>query len=454
MTFDLSQVETIVFLMFENRSFDHLLGHLSLDGHPVDGLQGQLNPQGRLIVDAYANGFEGLAYYPFRMSDGKFPGDLPHGRDDIETTQLAPSPFNGKFTMRGFVKAYYTPTNPNRTQSPEPMGFLGAEDVPISSFLAREYAVCDRWFSCIPADTHANRLVSISGFTKNDRIARPIPILPNQPTFLDWLTDRGIRWRVYRNGLSFFTLMPQYLDEIATGNGFRSVSQLEQDWRNEAAGTFPQVVVIEPSYIDSPIDLEDSPNDNHPELPIAPGEAYLRRIYTALTANPQRWAKTVFIVTYDEHGGFFDHVPPPRVPSPVPPGASYTAPFRSTGVRIPALVVSPFVQRGTVVSDTLDNTSLLQLLAERFDPNSAGYSPEVNARRTAGIKSASLALNATPPRGDIPAAPAAPAVPAGLVNPVRPPTTPMKKAFFEAAQRLDTHPAAAASHPGLKQWNS
>ena len=356
--------------------------------------------------------------------------------------------------MRGFVKAYYTPTNPNRTQSPEPMGFLGAEDAPISSFLAREYAVCDRWFSCIPADTHANRLVSISGFTKNDRIARPIPILPNQPTFLDWLTDRGIRWRVYRNGLSFFTLMPQYLDEIATGNGFRSVSQLEQDWRNEAAGTFPQVVVIEPSYIDSPIDLEDSPNDNHPELPIAPGEAYLRRIYTALTANPQRWAKTVFIVTYDEHGGFFDHVPPPRVPSPVPPGASYTAPFRSTGVRIPALVVSPFVQRGTVVSDTLDNTSLLQLLAERFDPNSAGYSPEVNARRTAGIKSASLALNATPPRGDIPAAPAAPAVPAGLVNPVRPPTTPMKKAFFEAAQRLDTHPAAAASHPGLKQWNS
>ena len=92
-----------------------------------------------------------------------------------------------------------------------------------------------------------------------------------QATFLDWLTDRGIRWRVYRNGLSFFTLMPQYLDEIATGNGFRSVSKLADDWRTEADATFPQVVVIEPSYIDSPVDLEEPPNDNHPELPIAPG---------------------------------------------------------------------------------------------------------------------------------------------------------------------------------------
>ena len=95
MTFDLSQVETIVFLMFENRSFDHLLGHLSLDGHPVDGLQGQLNPQGRLIVDAYANGFEGLAYYPFRMSDGKFPGDLPTGATTSRRRNWHPRPSTG-----------------------------------------------------------------------------------------------------------------------------------------------------------------------------------------------------------------------------------------------------------------------------------------------------------------------------------------------------------------------
>jgi phospholipase C len=451
---DLSQVETIVVLMFENRSFDHLLGHLSLAGDPVDGLRGQVDDKGRLVNDSYSNGFEGLSYYPFRMSDGAFPADLPHGRDDIETTQLALSPINGKFTMKGFVKAYYSAGNPNRTRSPEPMGFLGPEDAPISNFLAREFAVCDRWFSCIPADTHANRLFSISGFTKADRIARPIATVPNQRTFLDWLTDRGIRWRVYRNGLSFFTLMPQYLDEIASGQGFRSVSHFAGDWQNEARTTFPQVVVIEPSYLDSPVDLEEPPNDNHPPLPIAPGEDYLRRIYTALTANKDRWAKTVFIVTYDEHGGFYDHVPPPKISSSIPPGATYTVPFRSTGVRIPALVVSPFVQRGTVFSETLDNTSFLQLLADRFAPETEGFSPEVNARRSAGIGSVSRALNATPARTDIPTPPPSPPVPAGLVNPVRPPTTALKQAFVDAAKRLDAHPAAVDTHPGLKEWNS
>jgi phospholipase C len=123
-------------------------------------------------------------------------------------------------------------------------------------------------------------------------------------------------------------------------------------------------------------------------------------------------------------------------------------------VPIPALVISPFVKRGTVFSDTVDNTSILQLLAQRFDPGGEGYSPEVSARREAGIKSVSGALKADVPRDDIPSAPAAPAVPAGLVAPVRIRTTAFKQTFADAAKKLDAHPASAATHPGLEEWNT
>lgn len=451
MAFDLNQIRTIVVLMFENRSFDHLFTQLKQAGHPIDALAGQPDPDGKLRDDQYSNGFEGTAYYPFQMPDAPLPRDPPHDRAGI-ATQLAQSPITNKFTMRGFVKAYDSPDNPDRTDRPPPMGFLSAADVPVTSSLARAYLVCDRWFACLPADTHTNRLMSLSGYTLIDN-SPTVPILPDQTTMLDWLTARGIKWRVYRNGLSFFTLIPKYLPAVAAGDGFRSVSQLSGDVLNEPDATFPQVILVEPSYIDAPVSLEDPPNDNHPPLPIAPGEAYLKRIYGALTANPDRWAGTLFVVTYDEHGGFYDHVPPPAVVAPVPPGASYSVPFSSAGVRTPGLVISPFVKQGSVFSGQLDNTSILQLLAERFAPGPDGYSPEVNARRAQGVQSLSAVLDAAPARTDVPDPAPPPEAPAGVVPAVRPASSPMQKTFAEAARRLKANPASALTHPGLKQWN-
>src|SRR5262245_3002724 len=132
----LSKIDTIAVLMLENRSFDHVLGHLSLDlgVSGVDGLTGPVDDKGRVVNDAYANGFEGLAYYPFRMRDGRMPADPPHGRERVDI-QLARSAVTGRPTMRGFVKAYYSDHNPNRTGFPEPLGFLGAAEVPVTSFL-------------------------------------------------------------------------------------------------------------------------------------------------------------------------------------------------------------------------------------------------------------------------------------------------------------------------------
>jgi len=457
MSLDLTRIQTVVVLMLENRSFDHLFTHLKLAGHPIDGIEGRLGPDGRIVDDRYANGFEGLAYYPFQTTDHTFGRDLPHERESTEV-QLARSPITQKLTMRGFVKAYFGPDAANRTDRPDPMGFLRAEDVPVTSALAREYAICDRWFGCVPSDTSTNRLMSLSGFTKVDRQpATTIPFLPNQPTMLDWMSARGVRWRVYRNGLSFFALLPQYLDDVALGRGFRSVSHLGDDVLNEPDATFPQVILVEPSYLESPVDLEDPPNDNHPTLPMAPGEAYVKRIYDALAANPARWAGTLFVLTYDEHGGFYDHVPPPPLVSPVPPGASYTAPFTTAGVRTPAVVISPLVKKGSVYSGLLDNTSILQLLAERFDPQSSGYSPEVNSRRAQGVQSLSAVLDPGEPRADQPVIAQAPA--ASAASPVivptrwpahRPPTTPLRRSFTAACERLRANPAWTAAYPELK----
>jgi phospholipase C len=106
----------------------------------------------------------------------------------------------------------------------------------------------------------------------------------------------------------------------ALGNQFRSFNALARDFQYEREDTFPQVIYVEPSYGDSPINLLTSPNDNHPPQPIAFGEELLRVTYQAVTSNPDRWAKTVMIVTYDEHGGFFDHVPPRPIPAKDPDG--------------------------------------------------------------------------------------------------------------------------------------
>jgi len=197
----------------------------------------------------------------------------------------------------------------------------------------------------------------------------------------------------------------------------------------------------------------DVPNDNHPPLPVLPGEALLLNIYDALTCNPDRWAGTVLIVTYDEHGGFFDHVPPAAVPYRPASNAIFTNPFSSTGVRVPGLIISPFVDQKTVYSEWLDHTSILQLLAERFTPGT-GHSPSVELRRTSGIRSLSEVLHRADPRPDIPRPPSIRVQAVLELGAPAPPHTPMQLAFANAATRMvQDHPRETAQkYPEVSHW--
>lgn len=364
-------VDTIVFLMMENRSFDHMLGHLSLGPSPmgVEGLKD--DPAWRY---SFANKVGGQPYrlHELKAADA-IPRDPPHGWKRIEKQIDTPPAGPGPQKMGGFAYAY------DEAHGSDPsivMGYYGPGELPMYDFFASNFCVCDHWFASLPAGTQPNRLMAMAG---HSRIAENRTPLKKQPLVYNWLNERGGDWRCYHWGdlLPFFTMMvdpwlPIIAESVATGAGsFRRYDQFKADWM--ASGTPPSVVFLEPQLLDLPFIRK--PNDDHPKAPVSRGQAFMRRVYSDLISNPARWQRTLLIVTYDEHGGFFDHVEPLGI-------AGYTdeKTFTRTGVRVPAFLISPLVEKGQPFTDPLDHTSFLTLLAEHLgDPG--GYSSEVSTRQ-------------------------------------------------------------------------
>lgn len=448
----LQDIETIVIVIMENRSFDHLCGYLSLASTPtplaVQGLSD--DPAWRAPL---ANMFNGEAYPIHRLGpETQLIDDPDHTQKSI-AMQIAVAPQGGAPAgMGGFVQSYvtYAPHNHPPADRSLVMGYYDAAAAPAVDFFARNFAICDHWFAALPLGTQANRLMLMAG---ESRVLDNAPLLlPNQPLVYDWLTQNKITWCAYQSGdwFPFFSLMPDWTSEIATSltgsavagvrGHFRRFSHFAAEWANNTK-PMPQVIFIEPEYTDGP---HSDPNDDHPPTGIAKGQAFLADIYTKLIANPERWQNTLMLVTYDEHGGFFDHVPPLPIA-----GAAPGATFATTGVRVPAFIVSPHVAPGTVFSGLLDHTSMLQFLAGRFTPG-AEYSPAVSARQAHLSRLADILAPAPIPR-----APAFPAVPLSAVSnvaaaaPVPPPSgaspsdPPNAQALHNVAMKI------AADHPDL-----
>jgi phospholipase C len=395
----ISSIDQIVIVMLENRSFDSMLGYWSLDPwagkrhDPVNGLRtaqlgtGYVNP---------AN--DKTPRSPFAVAkDDLLAGDLPHGRWEI-MAQLNYDTGGHKLLMNGFVRAQY-PQGATPAQ-PTCMGYFTEPFVPMTHFLASQYRVCDRWFSAIPADTHPNRLMSLSGYTNIDTTGS---LTRQQPTLVSYLENLGKRSAisVYAKRASFYSMLYDYAVEALCGSErFRRWEAFATDWA--AAPTEPHVWVVEPGYADSPLCswmTQQPPDDAHPPAPIALAERFLYDVYTTVISNPARWARTLMIVTYDEHGGFFDHEPALMIPTP-PPQANVYRDFPCTGPRVPALLVSPFVNPGTTWTLPMDHTSILRTIADKFAPGiSPPYSHAVGVRP---VHSAWDALDRTTARTDRP----------------------------------------------------
>jgi phospholipase C len=415
----LGDIDHIIVVMLENRSFDHMLGYLSLPTAPggpmpVRGLQA-----GAAWRDAHANVYRGQAYPPHRLDPKTQVLDDPHHSFDAVKVQVGTPPAGaGVAQMGGFVVDYNTTRkakDPPRAEPGLPMGYYDQEAVPIFDFLARNFAVCDHWFAAVPCGTQPNRLIAMGGRTKVLNNAK-FPI-PDHRLIYDWLSDKAVRWCAYQSGgfLPFFALMTRYLAEIVPSlvlsdhgkrGKFRRYKRFREHWLS--ADPMPSVIFIEPAYSEGP---GKNANDDHPPTGVARGQAFLADIYTTLIANPARWARTMMIITYDEHGGFFDHEPPIAMP-PMTVGGQL---IETTGVRVPALVVSPQVVSparppGSVFTGDLDHTSILQLLVDKFSPTE-GYSVAVNERQLR----LNRLLNILQP---LQAAPHAPAIPQAILDSV------------------------------------
>ena len=214
-------IDTIVYVMLENRSFDQMLGYLSLDetarGLPVDGLRSDTKWQW-----PWANLARG-AEYPIRRIPQSQPihEDPPHGREaiglQIDTSPRGPGPDRMGGFVETYMRAHRHPADPGVV-----MGHYIAEDVPTYDFLARNFCVCDRWFAPLPLGTQANRLMAMSGAS---RVVDNVTGLPDQPLVYDWLEERGVPWRVYVSGgfTPFFIMMRRWalriVGSLALGKG-------------------------------------------------------------------------------------------------------------------------------------------------------------------------------------------------------------------------------------------
>ena len=375
----LDQIKTIVIVMMENRSFDHMLGYLALPEYgrlKVEGLRGDAGWR-----KSIASSYDGATFLPWHDNNPfrALVADPPHERDDIKL-QLG-ARVGGKNEMKGFVENLANAkTKPmiDKDHPPAVMGYFTPDEVPISDFLARHFCVCDQWFSALPAGTQANRLMAMSGYTLIDK---NVHILPNQPLIYDWLTERGITWRVYHEGMPFFAMMLNWTPKILDDHIFRRFDRLVPDISEAAKGEMPQVIFLEPAYTDAPHIGPSS--DDHAPSGASAGQEFLMKVYNAVTYDPTLWQNTVMIITYDEHGGFFDHVSPPNVSTSAPAIAHYE-PFDTLGVRVPAFVVSPFVKSGQPFNSTLDHTSILKFVGQRFAPDGS-YSPPVDSRKVSSV---------------------------------------------------------------------
>jgi phospholipase C len=415
---DLGAIEHVVFLMQENRSFDHYYGTLGgvrgFDDHPHGSLGN--------FAQAWPGGRD-KTLLPFHLDSksgiGECTQDLDHSWPGEHMSWD-----NG--TNGAFVSTHTSPQFQGPTQGEFTMGYYERSDLPFYYALADAFTICDNYHCSVLGPTHPNRLMSLSGtIDPTGAAGGPVLITNGSPdaigsvhwdTMPEVLEDAGVSWKVYNPAGTLYTPQTQQKYGILSDAILPYFSQYQNpqsvlyqkaflplypnDFVSDIkAGTLPAV-----SWLIPPIGY-----DEHPSSPPALGEWYTSQVLSALVSNPKVWSKTVLFHMYDENDGFFDHVPPPVAPhgtpgehvtvSPLPDDADGFAGPVGMGFRVPMLVLSPFSRGGHVASQVFDHTSQLRFLEERFGVKA----PNVSAwrRKTAGDLTSTLHMgtaDATTPK--------------------------------------------------------
>ena len=344
---NLAQVDHIVVLMMENRSFDHMLGYLSLEGGrpDIDGLQA-----------SFANVHAGVAYPVHHLRRTAFGADQDPSHTGASVAQQLQNN-NG-----GFVDDY-AQTHPGDPDIDLVMGYYNAADLPMYDFLAQQFCVCDRCYSSVPGATWPNRLYAISGKAAGSRDSKRVPLYANK-SFVRHLDRAQVGWKFYSAWKPWsLALTDDHYRSSECYEPFGSSARRYGFIGDALAGALPPVSWIDPHFFE---------NDDHPPADIRAGQALVAQVYQALSRGPA-WARTLLVISYDEHGGFFDHVPPPAAIDDDPA-------FRQYGVRVPMLLVSPLIAAGSVSHRVYDHTSIIKTILQRFCRAADGSLPDMGAR--------------------------------------------------------------------------
>jgi phospholipase C len=390
---DLGAVKHVVFLMQENRSFDHYFGTLG-------GVAGFSDTTNRSAFTQAWPGGEQSTLLPFHMNTRK----QAECTYDLDHSWVAEHDSINGGAMDSFVSTH-TSTRYEGALGINTMGYYKKADLPFYYALAEKFTICDHYFCSIQGPTHPNRLMSLTGTIDPAGVAGgpiwdtassqpPVQGTCSWETMPEVLQANGISWKAYnpygslyqpgspifinKNVLLYFDQFvsdptsPLYQNAFNyygpnVANGLTSTNPNESDFAADVANdTLPQV-----SWIISP-----DTYDEHPPAPPALGEWYTQQILDTLLSNPSVWASTVLFVMYDENDGFFDHLPPPLAPAgtegeyltadPLPSGVGGITGPLGLGVRVPMIVVSPFSAGGYVSSETFDHTSQLKFLETLF----------------------------------------------------------------------------------------
>jgi phospholipase C len=369
----LAAIEHIVVLMLENRSFDHMLGYLyrgtgnvSPTGQPFEGLSGnESNPgtDGKPVAVFPITAATPSAYF----MPGADPGEgYAATNSQIFGSTTAPQP--PAATMQGFVKDYaYTLGWEGKegwsivagTQPSDIMGCFTPELLPVISGLAKGFAVCDHWYGSAPTETLPNRAFVLSGTSQGHMDDKTKTF--TAPSICSELSKVGVPWKVY--GYDAAPLTQRTFPDLAAAPA-ANFGQFTDFQHDAAAGTLPGFAFLEPSW-------SATGNSQHPNYDVALGERLIHDVYTALRNGPG-WNNTLFILTYDEHGGLYDHVPPPATATPPDNTAGeYGFDFGRFGPRVPTVLVSPLIPAGTVYrvpqgATPFDHTSILKTVETRW----------------------------------------------------------------------------------------
>ena len=350
---NLRKFDHIVVLMLENRSFDHMLGYLKLEAgrKEVDGLTNKM-----------FNEHNGEKYKIRHLDTTRMEEDPGHESDDV-VEQLSNN--NGGF-VSNFAKKY-PEADPGKI-----MGYYNADDLPVYDHLARLFCICDRWFCSVPGSTWPNRLYAATGHAAGSKDNKSVPLYA-EDSFIRHLENKGVSWRWYSHDFQTLRCIDEKYRTGYTQNFFRveadSRLDMEDFLDHAASGDLPAVSWIDPNLVGL---TAVAANDDHPPADVTAAQSLVLTIYSALLGSPA-WSKTLFIITYDEHGGFYDHVAPPEARDDDPD-------FRNYGIRVPAIVVSPLVIPGSVSHTTFDHTSIIKTILLRFCSEADGSIPNMGAR--------------------------------------------------------------------------